>query len=202
MKKFLFDFFPIILFFAAYKIAGSYPQTTTELAAGVGYSASAKQLPILFATAIAILASFLQIGWLALRRHTIDKMLWVSLGIIVVFGGLTLALHDETFIKWKPTVLYWIFALVLLAAQLMMGKNLIRAMMEKQVSLPEPAWRNLLWSWIGFFALMGVLNLLVAFRFSEEAWVNFKLFGVLGLMLVFVFAQSLMLAKYVDKEKR
>lgn len=201
MRKFLFDFFPIILFFAAYRIGLAYPQTMAELAASVGYLASPKQLPILFATAVAILASFMQIGWLALRGHAIDKMLWISLAIIVVLGGATLALHDETFIKWKPTVLYWIFALVLLVAQLAMGKNLIRAMMQKQISLPEGAWRQLLWSWIGFFALMGALNLYFAFSFSEETWVNFKLFGALGLMLVFVFAQSLMLAKYVEKEK-
>ena len=176
--KFLFDLFPVILFFVAFKLFGIYT-----------------------ATAVAIAATFVQIGWVWYRRRKVDNMLWVSLGVIVVFGGATLLLHDETFIKWKPTVLYWLFGAALLIADLGFRRNLIRAMMEKQMALPDAVWRKLLLSWVGFFAMMGALNLYVAFNFSTDAWVNFKLFGGMGLMLVFVVAQALMLAKYVDNKE-
>ena len=125
-------------------------------------------------------------------------MLWTSFGVIVIFGTATLLLHDETFIKWKPTVLYWLFGAALLIADLAFQKNLIRAMMEKQMALPDLVWRKLMLSWAGFFAFMGALNLYIAFNFSTDTWVNFKLFGGMGLMLVFVVLQALMLAKYVD----
>jgi intracellular septation protein len=121
--------------------------------------------------------------------------------VIVVFGGATLLLHDETFIKWKPTVLYWLFGVVLLTAEIGFRKNLIKAMMEKQMALPDAVWRKLLMSWAGFFTVMGALNLYVAFNYSTDAWVNFKLFGGMGLMLVFVVLQALMLAKYVDNKE-
>jgi len=176
--KFLFDLFPIILFFIAFKVQGIY-----------------------VATAVAIAASFGQIGWLWLRGRKIDAMLWVSLAIIVVFGSATLLLHDETFIKWKPTVLYWLFAVVLGASELLFHKNLIRKMLGEQIQLPEPAWRKLNFSWVGFFACMGVLNLYVAFNFPTDTWVNFKLFGGMGLMLAFVIGQSLFLAKYVEQKE-
>ncbi len=173
--KFLFDLFPVILFFIAFKFSGIY-----------------------IATAVAIAATFVQVGWVWFRRRRVHTMLWVSLGVIVVFGGATLLLHDETFIKWKPTVLYWLFGAALLIAELGFRKNLIQAMMEKQMALPDAVWRKLLMSWVGFFAVMGVLNLYVAFNFSTDAWVNFKLFGGMGLMLAFVVLQALMLSKYVD----
>jgi intracellular septation protein len=128
-------------------------------------------------------------------------MLWVSFALIVVFGGATLLLQDETFIKWKPTVLYWLFAAVLAAAALGFRKNLIRAMMEAQVTLPEVVWGKLLASWIVFFALMGALNLIVAYNFSTDAWVNFKLFGGIGLMLVFIVLQALMLSRHIENKK-
>ena len=172
--KFLFDLFPVILFFAAFQLWDIY-----------------------VATGVAIAASFAQIGWLALRGKRIDPMLWASLAIIVVFGGLTLALRDKTFIQWKPTVLYWLFAAVLTGGALT-RRNLIKAMMSKQIALPEPVWAKLNWSWVGFFALMGVANLYVAYNFSESAWVNFKLFGGLGLMLLFVLAQGLVLSRYAE----
>ncbi|TCV86708.1 intracellular septation protein [Sulfurirhabdus autotrophica] len=199
--KFLFDLFPIILFFVAFKLAGSNPEHAAALAASVGYSVDIKQLPILIATAVAIVATFGQIGWVYFRHRKVDTMLWVSLAIIVVFGGATLLLHDETFIKWKPTVLYWLFAATLTISATLFKKNLIRTMMEKQVSLPEPLWGKLNLSWTLFFAIMGFANLYVAFNFSTDTWVNFKLFGTMGLMLVFVLLQSLMLAKHMeDKE--
>lgn len=175
--KFLFDLFPVALFFAAIQIWDIY-----------------------VATAVAIAATFAQVGWLLLRRKKIEPMLWASLGIIVVFGGLTLYLRDKTFILWKPTVLYWLFGSVLAGAALL-GRNLIRALMSEQLSLPDGVWSRLNWSWVGFFAVMGAVNLYVAFNYSEKVWAAFKLFGGMGLMLAFVVAQSLFLAKYVDEKR-
>ena len=177
--KFLFDLFPVILFFTAFKLADIY-----------------------VATAVAIGATFLQIGLLALLRRKIDTMLWISLGIIVVFGGATLLLRDETFIKWKPTVLYWLFGAVLAGADLLLRRNLIRSMLGTQVQLPDPVWRKLNWSWVAFFALMGAANLLVAFNFTTDQWVNFKLFGGTGLMLLFVIGQALFLARHIETETK
>jgi len=176
--KFLFDLFPVILFFIAFKLQGIY-----------------------VATGVAIAASFAQIGWLWLRGRKIDAMLWVSLAIIVVFGSATLLLHDETFIKWKPTVLYWLFASVLSVSALLFRKNLIRTMLGEQIQMPDPAWTKLNFSWVGFFACMGVLNLYVAFNYPTDTWVNFKLFGSMGLMLAFVIAQGLFLARYVEQKE-
>lgn len=197
--KILFDLFPIILFFAAFKLAGSDPEQANALAMSIGYHADIKQIPILIATAIAIFATFLQIGWVWLRHGKVDTMLWVSLGLIVVFGGATLWLHDPTFIKWKPTVLYWLFAVTLLVSDYVFKKNLISVMMKGQVKLPSPVWRRLNLSWVLFFAGMGVLNLYVAFNYSESTWVNFKLFGFMGLMLVFIVLQGLMLSKHMEE---
>jgi intracellular septation protein len=176
--KFLFDLFPVVLFFVAFKLADIY-----------------------VATAVAIAATFVQVGWLKLRGKRVDAMLWASLGIIAVFGGATLALQDETFIKWKPTVLYWLFGAVLAGAALVFRRNLVRLMLSEQVRLPEPVWSRLNWSWIGFFAFMGALNLYVAYNYSTDLWVNFKLFGGMGLMVLFVVIQAAFLAKYVEEEK-
>ena len=198
MKKILFDLFPVILFFAAFKLAGSNPDQATAFATAIGYQADPRQLPILIATAVAIIATFVQITWVWLRHRKVDTMLWVSLAIIVVFGSATLILHDETFIKWKPTVLYWLFASTLLVSHVFFKKNLMRAMMEKQLTLPEAVWGRLNASWMAFFAVMGCVNLYVAFNYSTETWVNFKLFGFMGLMLVFVVLQGLMLGKYME----
>lgn len=175
--KFLFDLFPILLFFVAFKFWGIY-----------------------VATAVAIVATFLQIGWLWLRKKKIDPMLWVSLVIIVFFGGATLVLHDETFIKWKPTVLYWLFGIVLLLGPLLFRRNLIESLMRGQLQAPKHVWQKLNISWAVFFLLMGGLNLYVAYHFSTETWVNFKLFGFMGLMLVFILLQGLLLARYLTED--
>ncbi|MDP2706777.1 MAG: septation protein A [Burkholderiales bacterium] len=175
--KLLFDLFPVILFFAAFKVYDIY-----------------------IATAVAIAATFVQIGWVWYRHRKIDNMLWVSLGVIVFFGGATLLLRDEMFIKWKPSVLYWLFAAVLLISELVFRKNLIKGMMGKQMNLPEIVWRKLLMSWSGFFAVMGVLNISVALNFSTDSWVNFMLYGGMGRMRVFIVLQALLLSKYVDTD--
>ena len=178
--KLLFDLFPVILFFVAFKFQGIY-----------------------VATAVAIAATFCQVGWVWAKHRKVDTMLWASLALIVVFGSATLLLHDETFIKWKPTVLYWLFGVVLFFSDIIFGKNLIRAMMQSQITVPDAVWRKLNLSWVFFLALMGSANLYVAYHFSTENWVNFKLFGSIGLMLVFVLLQGLMLAKYIeDKETK
>jgi intracellular septation protein len=124
-------------------------------------------------------------------------MLWASFAIIAVFGGATLLLQDETFIKWKPTVLYWLFAAVL-AGSALLRRNLIRSVLSQEMHLPDPIWARLNVAWIVFFALMGAANLYVAFNYSTDLWVNFKLFGGMGLMLLFVVAQALVLARYVE----
>lgn len=177
--KFLFDIFPVVLFFIAYKAYG-----------------------IFVATAVAIAGTFLQIGWVWFRHRRVDTMLWVSLVIVTVFGGATLLLHDEMFIKWKPTVLYWLFAIILAGGVLVMKKNLMKTLLAEQMQLPDVAWNRMNWSWIGFFVFMGIANLVVAYSFSTDDWVNFKMFGGIGLMLVFVLAQGLMLSKYIEEEKK
>ena len=176
--KLLLDFFPILLFFAAFKLWGIY-----------------------VATGVAIAATVAQIAWLKVSTGKVEPMQWLSLGIIVVFGGATILAHDETFIKWKPTVLYWLMGGVLAAGLLVFRKNLLKSLMGAQLDLPEPAWRAMSWSWIAFFAVMGVLNLWVAFNFDTNTWVNFKLFGGLGLMALFVVAQALYLGRYVKDAK-
>ena len=175
--KFLFDLFPVILFFAAFKLGD-----------------------IFIATGVAIAATFAQIAWVWLRHRKVDTMLWVSLAIIVVFGGATLFFHNPTFIKWKPTALYWMFGTVLLGSATLLQRNLIRKMLEAQIKLPDEIWGRLNLAWAGFFIAMGLLNLYVAYSFSEETWVNFKMFGGMGLMLAFVLGQGFYLSRYMEEE--
>ncbi|OQW42594.1 MAG: septation protein A [Proteobacteria bacterium SG_bin4] len=172
--KLLFDLFPVVLFFLAYKY-----------------------YDIFVATAVAIAATFVQIGLLWIRHRQIEKMMWINLAVIIVFGGATLISQDETFIKWKPTVFYWLIGSVLLVSNLLFGKNLIKTALEKQMILPTTVWNTLNLSWIVFFAIMGCINLFVAFSFSLDTWVSFKLFGATGLMLVFIVAQIIFLGKYL-----
>ena len=175
--KFFFDFFPVILFFVAYKVAD-----------------------IFVATGVAIAASVAQIGYLVARGRKVSNMQWMSLAIIGIFGGATLLLRDETFIKWKPTVLYWLAGAVFLGA-LAFKTNLVKAVMaEGGLELPEQVWTKLAVAWGVFFIFKGTLNLWVAYAFSTDTWVNFKLFGGMGLMLAFVLAQALWISRYVQEE--
>jgi len=200
--KFLFDLMPVLLFFGAYKLAGMDEASAGHFASQMlGTEIPAKQAPILIATAVTILATFLQIGIVWLKHRKVDTMLWVSLGLITVLGGATLIFHDPLFIKWKPTALYWVFGVVLALSPVFFGKNLIRAVLEVQMQLPERGGKQLNLAWAGFFILMGCLNLYVAFNFEEDVWVNFKLFGGTGLMLAFVVAQGLYLSRHLEEEE-
>lgn len=201
--KLLFDLFPVILFFATFKYYGSNPEGAADLLGGLLGSAvlDVKQAPILLATVVVIVATMAQIAWVHFRHSKVDKMLWVSLVLVTVFGGMTLIFQDETFIKWKPTILYWVFAGSMAFAALVLRKNPIKAMLGEQMTLPEPVWGKVNLSWIAFFLFMGVLNLIVAFNFPTDTWVNFKLFGGMGLLLLFVLGQGLMLSKYVEDKQ-
>jgi intracellular septation protein len=152
-------------------------------------------------TTTVVPASVAQIGWAYLRHRRAEPMLWVSLAVIVVFGGATLALRDETFIKWKPTVLYWLLSGGLLTSQTLFNKNMIEAMLREKLALPPRTWRNLSWGWSAFFAGLGAANLYVAFRFSTDAWVNFKLFGTTGLMFAFILVQAAVLSRHADAKE-
>jgi intracellular septation protein len=175
--KLLLDFLPIAVFFAAFKL-----------------------FDIWVATGVAIAATVAQIAWFRYSTGKVEPMQWLSLGVIVLFGGATLLAHNDTFIKWKPTVLYWLMGGALAIGQLVFRKNLLKSLMGAQMTLPDSAWRSLTWSWTTFFAAMGVINLWVAFHYDLDTWVNFKLFGGMGLMVLFVIGQAVYLSKHMKTE--
>lgn len=176
MKKFLFDLFPLILFFIVYRFAGIY-----------------------WATGTSIVAALLQLAWLKVSGRKIEVMLWVNVGIIVVFGGATLVLHNDAFIKCKPTILYGLFGVALLGGQLM-GRNILRHLLGSQIQMPDAAWKRMNVSWAVFFLLAGVLNLYVAFsgHYTESQWVTFHSFGLTILTVIFVVGQSFWLGRHMQ----
>lgn len=171
------DYFPLILFFVAFKWQG-----------------------IMAATAVAIAASVIQIAWFR-WRGSVSAVHWLSLGIIVVFGGATLLLKDVTFIKWKPTVLYLAFGIILAAGKLVWQRDLLAVVM-KEIALPAQVWTRLTWAWVGFFAAMAFANWYIAFHFATDTWVNFKVWGGIGLFFAFALAQGLLLARHVSEPSR
>ena len=177
--KFLFDLFPIILFFIAFKFGDIYTATIVAMVATIG-----------------------QILWVYYRHRKIDAMQWVSLVMILVFGSLTIFLHDKTFIQLKPTALYWLFAGALFISAQFFQKNWIQVLMGKQITLKEhgskSVWHQVNMAWATFFFFMGALNLYIAFEYSEETWVNFKLFGSTGLLVIFVILQGVWLSRHME----
>lgn len=172
--KLLFELLPVLLFFAAYKIHGIY-----------------------VATAVMVITSLLQALYLWRRQRSIPTMHWVTLGLVVFFGGLTLLLQDPTFVKIKPTIVNWLFAAAFVIAPFIGGKSLPQRLMQANVEMPPEKWRSLNIAWILFFLLLGGLNVAVAFNFSEDAWVNFKLYGLMGLTLLFALAQGFYIARHM-----
>lgn len=195
--KLLFDLFPVILFFTAFKVAEGQPDAAIALAERfMGEGLTAMTAPVFIATVVAIAATFLQVGWLLIRGRKIEPMLWISLAVIVVFGSLTIYLRNEMFIKWKPTILYWIFGGILVYGNVV-GRNFIRLLLSKaEIEMPDGAWAKLQNMWIGFFGVMGVVNLFVAYLCSTDTWVNFKLFGLMGLTLVFTIGIGVFMTKH------
>ncbi|WJW76646.1 septation protein A [Thiohalobacter sp. IOR34] len=176
--KFLFDFFPVLLFFVAYKLYGFY----------VG-------------TAVAVAATILQVALFWLRHRRFENSHLVVLAIVVLFGGATLIFDDPVFFKWKPTVAYWLFAIGFLGSQFIGQRSFTERMMSQALSAPRHVWTRLNLAWVVFFALMGIVNLYVAYNYPEDTWVNFKLFGIMGITLAFVLGQGVFIARYLDDDE-
>jgi intracellular septation protein len=204
--KLLLDFLPIILFFATFKVAEGRKDWAAQFASDhLGFIVNGgvvgpNEAPVLLATVVVILATLAQVAFLMLRGRKVDTMLWVSLGLVTVLGGATIWFHNETFIKWKPSVLYWVMGLAFWLSQLLFRKNLLRALIGDQLQLPAGVWQRLNFAWVAFFAFMGLANIYVAYSFSTDAWVNFKLFGGIGLMLLFTVAQGFYISRHVEPE--
>lgn len=202
--KFLFDVFPVLLFFITYKWGESNSSAAQQLATNYlsnlvsGGVPSLEQSPILLATAVTILASIAQISYLLLRRKKVDAMLWISFIIVTLFGSATIYFHSETFIKWKPTVIYGCYAASFLLGQFFFKKNLLKAAMGSQLSMPDPIWAKLSLIWVAYFITMALVNLYVAFNFSTSTWVSFKLYSIATLP-AFIIAQSVFLSKYIEE---
>jgi len=203
--KLLLDFLPIILFFGTFKFAEGHKEWAADFATRhfgsivSGGQVSAMQAPVLLATVVVIVATVAQVLLLKARGRKVDLMLWVSLVLVVVMGGATIWFQSETFIKWKPSALYWIMGLALWLSPLLTGKNLLKVLLGEQLQLPAKVWHRLNFAWIAYFGLMGILNIWVAYTFSLDTWVNFKLFGSIGLTIVFTLAQGLFLARYLEE---
>lgn len=176
--KILFDFLPIVLFFISYKIFGIYT-----------------------ATAIAMAASFSQVVYFRIKYQRFERMHLISLALILILGGATLLFKNPSFIKWKPTGIYWITATAFLGSRIFGQKTLTQKMMESNICLPATTWHALNYAWVSFFFVMGMLNLYVAFHFDTDTWVNFKLFGGAGCTLVFIALQALYLNQHLQNEK-
>ena len=177
--KLLFDFFPVLLFFAAYKLTGDN---------------------IYIATAVAIAATFVQSAVFWLRHRRLEKMHVITLVLLVVFGGATLLLQDEVYIKWKPTVLNWLFGLVFIGSHFIGDRPVIQRLMAQAVTLPQGVWYRLNLLWSLFFIAVGFINLYVVYNFDTDTWVNFKLFGIIGLTLLFIIAQSFYIGRYIKND--
>lgn len=184
--KMLFDFFPIIVFFAVFQITSDDPSNTTQA--------------MVYATEAGIAATLLQVSIFWLRHRRFEKMHLITLVLISVFGGITIALEDSFYIKWKTTILEWVFALVFLGSQYFGKKNLVERMMGAAIMAPEHVWRILNYAWVVFFILMGFINLYVIYNFDDETWVNFKTFGMLGMTVVFVILQSIYVTRHAETE--
>ncbi len=198
--KLLYDLLPVILFFGTFKFAQSDAAGAASLCnqwLGGGFDPA--QAPVICATAVAITATLIQILSMAIRGKKIEPMLWISAAVILVFGSLTIWLHNEMFIKWKPTILYWIFSVILIGGHFT-GRNFIEMLLGKQMQLPRHAWTNLLYAWIAFFIVTGIINIAVAYSFSTDTWVNFKLFGLMGLTLAFTVGMGVYVSKYIKND--
>ena len=206
MKQ-LFDFFPILLFFIVYKFYLDLPDDLilglNQVFPFMGMQPGESKHAIYLATLTAILATIVQVAVTAILSRKVEKMHIITLILLIVFGGATLLLKDPVFIKWKPTAINWLFAAVFLGSQFIGQKPLVERMMGHALEVTDAGvWKRLNLAWVGFFIFSGVANLVVAFNFSEDIWVDFKLFGLMGLTLLFVVGQAFYLARYMPTDNK
>lgn len=178
MKQ-LFDFFPIILFFIAFKLYDIY-----------------------IATGVVIVATIIQVAYTWFRYRKVETMQWITLGLITVMGGATILLHDEQFIKWKLSIVEWLFGIAFLGNQFIGKKPFIERMMSSSLTLPDQIWRRLNLMWGCFFMTVGFVNVYVMFNYTTDQWVTFKTFGVPGLMLVFIILQVAFIYKHLPETEK
>lgn len=202
--KILLDLLPVVVFFTAFQVAErAPPQLLQAWAAVLPGSVAAvggevpDLVPLLLATACAMVATVIQVGWLLLRRAAVPASVWLSAALLLVLGVLTVWLHNEWFIKWKPTLLYWTFAGVLACGQWIWKRNLLGVLLSSELELPQAVWDRLLIAWAAFFVVVGCLNLVVAYQFNTRTWVSFKVAGVLGLTFVYSILSSIYVARYL-----
>lgn len=205
--KLLFDFFPIILFFISYYQA-SFLIENTFIGQLINPDKPDFINATIIATAVAIIASFIQVAYHWINTRKFERMHLFSLALITVLGGITIFLGNPAFIQWKPTVLNWLFALVFLGSMFIGEKPIIQRAMSEQINLPQNVWNNLNLSWVAFFFISGAANLYVAFYYKlgapeqdrMDTWVNFKLFGLMGLTIAFVILQAIYLSRHIIED--
>ena len=205
MKQ-LFDFFPILLFFIVYKFFLDLPDelilSINNLFPFMNMEPGESKHAIYLATLTAILATLVQVAITIVLTKRVEKMHIITLVLLLVFGGATLYFKDPLFIKWKPTAINWLFAGVFFGSQFIGNKPLVQRMMGHALEIDDAnVWKKLNLAWIGFFIFSGIANLVVAFNFSEDIWVDFKLFGLMGFTLIFVIGQSFYLARYLPHDE-
>ena len=204
--KLLLDFLPLLLFFVTFKYADRQPDWAAAFATEhLGFLVSGGKVgpteaPVLLATVVVMAATIAQVLFLKLRGRKVDLMLWISLGLVVTLGAATVYFHNEAFIKWKPTLVYWLFSAAILISRLL-GRDLLRQMLGQELHLPDVIWTRLNRAWIVFFAAMGFANLYVAYSFSTEAWANFKVFGGTGLMIAFMLGQGIYMTRHLPQDE-
>ena len=206
--KLLLDFLPLLLFFGSFKYADLHKDWAAVFASEhfgflvSGGKVGPEEAPVLLSTLVVIVATLLQVLILKARRQKVDLMLWISLVLVVVLGGATIWFHNENFIKWKPSGLYWAMALAFWISNAFFGKNLLKTMLGKELELPDAIWLRLNRAWVLFFGALGFVNLYVAYNFSMSTWVDFKAFGVTGLILLFTLGQGLYLSRHLPPVER
>jgi intracellular septation protein len=198
--KLLIDFLPIVIFFLVYKFAPESIEAISPLLNADQIEQLTNMPAIILATAVLIPASMLQILYTKISTGKVETMHLVTLALVVTMGGATVIFQDKTFIQWKPSVVNWLFAAAFFGSRFMGEKTILQRMMGQNLTLPTPAWHTLNYAWVAFFTFSGIANLYVAYNFSEDTWVNFKLFGLLGLTILFIIAQSFYLYRFMNTE--
>jgi len=204
--KLLLDFLPLLLFFGTFKYAERHAESAAQFATEhFGFLVSGgvvgvNEGPVLLATLVVIVATIAQVTWMVATGRKVHVMLWVSLALVTVLGAATVWFHNETFIKWKPSALYWAMAAAFWISQAFFGKSLPQKLMGAEIDLPTQVWRRLGYAWIAFFVLMGVANIYVAYAFSLSTWASFKVFGLTAMLLVFALAQGIYLARHIKPD--